>query len=90
MGRARYRITFYESACVRLDPFEFAWCLAKNCIEVVGKEPDRPVLHVRAVYPEQIERFANEVNRMDGPLIFDKVEVATPEGFAEYEFGGAR
>ena len=90
MGRARYRITFHESACARLDPIDFAWRLAKFSIEVIGKEPSRPVLHVRAVYPEQVERFASEVNDMYGALIFDKVEVATPEGFAEYEFGGAR
>lgn len=89
MGRARYRITFHESASVRIDPFEFAWLLASNCIEVVGKEPDRSVLHVRAVYPEQVERFADEVNDMYGALIFDSIEVATPHGFAEYEFGGA-
>ena len=89
MARAKYRITFYPSSEVRLDPFEFAWLLAKHYVEVIGKEPNRPVLHVRAMYPEQIERFAADVNRMDGPLIFDKIEVATPHGFAEYEFGGA-
>ena len=89
MARARYRITFYPSAEVRLDPFEFAWLLSKHCVEVIGKEPSKPVLHVRAMYPEQIERFAAEVNRMDGPLIFEKVEAATPDGYVEYEFGGA-
>lgn len=85
MGRKQYRITFYDSAEVRLDPLEFAWLLSEHDIEVVGKRDGAPVLIVQAIYGEQIERFMADVNRQSGPLIFRDVEVLTAEGYEPFE-----
>ena len=78
----QYRITFYRSAEVRIDPFEFAWLLSKRNLEVVAKN-EVPMLFVRAESQEELLEFAKDVNRQYGPLIFDAIEVATGNGYEE-------
>jgi len=71
----QYRITFHLSAEHRLDPFEFAWLLAKHDLEVVAKN-EVPMLFVRAKSGSDVTDFCDDVNRTFGPLIFKDVEVA--------------
>ena len=83
----KYRITFYESAEVRLDPFEFAWLLSKYQIEVTAKADLRePRLFVRARNRSQLLNFANAVNHSAGPLIFKSIAGGGCYGYEEIEF----
>ncbi|MBR2682508.1 MAG: hypothetical protein IKE22_04485 [Atopobiaceae bacterium] len=77
----QYRIKFYESAEVRVDPFEFAWLLSKHDISVVAKN-DRPVLLFVQCDRDSLAGFVRDVNRQYGPLIFKDVEIP------QREFGG--
>lgn len=79
-SKSQYRIKFYESAEVRVDPFEFAWLLSKHDIDVVAKN-DRPMLFVQCGR-DSLAGFVRDVNRQYGPLIFEDVEIP------QREFGG--
>ena len=86
MARDQYRITFYPSATVRLDPLEFAWLLSKHNLEVVAYSDNAwPMLFVRAYYPHNVSGFMRDVNRVDGPLIFDHVEVVVDGSYVDFE-----
>ena len=74
--KRQYRIEFYESAEVRIDPFEFAWLLSKHDMDVVAKN-ERPMLFVRCTEFD-VTTFMIDVNRLYGPLIFKQVDVAVP------------
>lgn len=78
--KRQYRITFYESAEVRIDPFEFAWLLSKHGIDVVAKS-ERPMLFVQCDR-DALAGFVCDVNRQYGPLIFEDVEIP------QSDFGG--
>ena len=79
-----YRITFYPSAADRIDPFEFAWLLAKYDLNVTAKN-EWPALFVSAERPECVENFAYEVNRQFGALIFKAIELETKDGLVEID-----
>ena len=79
-GVQQYRIKFYESAEVRVDPFELAWLLSKHYVNVVAKN-DRPMLFVQCGRDE-LAAFVRDVNHQWGPLIFEDIEVP------QREFGG--
>lgn len=72
----QYRIEFYESAEMRIDPFEFAWLLSKHNMNVVAKN-ERPMLFVRCSEFD-VTTFMIDVNRQFGPLIFKQVDVSVP------------
>ena len=75
----QYRITFYESAKARLDPLEFAWLVSRHNLGIVGKPESRPALIIQCRWPDQIAKFASDVNALYGPLIFESVEVLDVE-----------
>ena len=82
----QYRIRFYESAEVRIDPFEFAWMLSAHYIEVTAKA-DRPLyLFVHARSRADLLDFTHDVNRAFGPLIFESIEGASRYGYEEIDF----
>ena len=81
----QYRIKFYLSAEVRIDPFDLAWFIAKNNIEVVGKTDGEPTLFVKAT-EEDLIAFMAEVNHDSGPLIFKQVAMmANGRGYMEVD-----
>jgi hypothetical protein len=71
----QYRITFYESAETRVDPFELAWLISKHDLDVVAKN-ELPMLFVQCKLKD-LKAFADEVNRQFGPLIFKAIEEPT-------------
>lgn len=84
-NRKQYRITFYPTATVRIDPFEFAWLLSKHELEVVAKADNPDRLFVQESY-DNIGKFIDEVNRTFGPLLFEEVAVSVPgEGYVSIE-----
>ena len=81
-GVQQYRIKFYESAEVRVDPFELAWLLSKHYVDVVAKN-DRPMLFVQCSEFD-VTTFMIDVNHQFGPLIFKQVDVCVPgEGYVD-------
>lgn len=83
--RMQFRISFYESATVRLDPLEFAWILSKHGVEVVGISDNGLMLFVRARSIDAVTRFTNEINDLDGPLIFESVEYLGESGYEQFD-----
>lgn len=81
MERTQYRITFYESAEVRVDPFELAWLLSKHECEVVAKN-EVPMLFVLASQGDLVA-FLEDVNREYGPLVFKAIEEASDGEYVE-------
>jgi hypothetical protein len=82
---AQYRITFYESAKILLDPFELAWLLSKHDVTVTAKN-ETPALFVCVRSREGLLKFAHDVNRQWGHLIIKTIEGAGPQGYEEIEF----
>lgn len=82
-GARQYRITFYDSIDLRIDTLEFAWLVSKNGLDVVAKADSKPVLFVQVRYPDQIAKFASDVNAVAGPLIFESIEVLEDGGYVD-------
>jgi len=81
-NKQQYRIEFYQSAEVRIDPFEFAWLLSKHEMDVVAKN-EVPMLFVQC-REFDVTTFMIDVNRLYGPLIFKQVDVSVPgEGYVD-------
>jgi len=81
---AQYRITFYGRSA-RMNPLEFAWLLSKHEVEVVAKADACDVIFVRAASRKVLLDWANDVNHAFGPLIFETIEGAGPQGYEEIE-----
>lgn len=78
----QYRIEFYKSAEVRVDPFELAWLLSKHDMDVVAKN-ERPMLFVQC-NEFDLTTFMIDVNHQFGPLVFKQVDVSVPgEGYVD-------
>ena len=80
----QYRLHFYPSAEVRIDPFELAWLLSKHELDVVAKN-EQPTLFVQADSAERVIRFAQEINRQFGALIFRSITVSTDDGYVDID-----